>query len=772
MCPVIVWTEVTSSVLLLTIASVVTGLDLNIEHTLVNYTAVEGGTAILPCTVRNLGKHKVVWTDLLNTVLTLMDRRITSDDRISISKPQDDDWNLKIEQVTSGDQGLYKCQVSTHPVLFQTVMLSVVGVDTLKPKIESTAVVNYTTVEGRTAILPCKVSNLGDHKVVWTDFLNTVLTLMDRRITSDDRISILRLQDDDWNLKIEQITSGDQGLYKCQVSTHPVLYQTVMLSVVGVDTLKPKIESTAVVNYKIVEGRTAILPCKVSNLGDHTVAWTDQWDTLLTNEGLRIIDDDRISVSRPQDDEWNFKIEQVTSGDQGLYKCQVNTTPVLYQTVMLSVVGVDTLKPKIESTTEVDYTTVEGRTAILPCKVSNLGNRKVAWTDQWNTILTLNEDRIIDDERISVSRPQDDVWNLKIEQVKYGDQGMYTCQINTTPTSYQTVMLWIVVACSNGTGECNNTAAEEHVPSTDKEENVQPSPVLKCELGADKCSNNTSKVAIPPVPSTDKEENAQPAPVLGCGHGAGDCNHNATAAAFPPFPNTTAAAFPPFLMTTEAEFPPFPSTTEAAFPNSDSPEEDTSLERMLDCDDELGGFGDCEKITTERDIPESDKTENAPVTPVASAARCEDGLYGDNCSIACPANCVTPKCDHVTGDCSSGCRIGYQGPRCAETCPTGYHGYECKSSCPTNCATIDCHHEHGYCLGGCKENYWGSDCSLLFKDNPEAEQDKFYQHLSAESKSVLLYVLMSKYEETLERAQMEVNRSLRLRSKLRAIMGA
>ncbi|CAG5133985.1 unnamed protein product, partial [Candidula unifasciata] len=69
----------------------------------------------------------------------------------------------------------------------------------------------------------------------------------------------------------------------------------------------------------------------------------------------------------------------------------------------------------------------------------------VAWTDQWNTVLTLNEDRIIDDDRISISRHHDDEWNLKFEHVKYGDQGLYTCQINTTPTLHQSVMLSVVV---------------------------------------------------------------------------------------------------------------------------------------------------------------------------------------------------------------------------------------------------------------------------------------------------------------------------------------
>ncbi|PVD21910.1 hypothetical protein C0Q70_17713 [Pomacea canaliculata] len=70
---------------------------------------------------------------------------------------------------------------------------------------------------------------------------------------------------------------------------------------------------------------------------------------------------------------------------------------------------------------------------------------RVVWADQWSTILTLQEARVIDDERIHVERTFGNEWNLHIERVKYGDQGIYTCHANTQPSYSYTIHLTVVV---------------------------------------------------------------------------------------------------------------------------------------------------------------------------------------------------------------------------------------------------------------------------------------------------------------------------------------
>ena len=69
---------------------------------------------------------------------------------------------------------------------------------------------------------------------------------------------------------------------------------------------------------------------------------------------------------------------------------------------------------------------------------------QVVWTDQWSTLLTLDDRRIIDDPRISIERPYTKDWNLHIRKASYNDRGQYTCQINTNPVKTKTVMLIVL----------------------------------------------------------------------------------------------------------------------------------------------------------------------------------------------------------------------------------------------------------------------------------------------------------------------------------------
>jgi hypothetical protein len=71
-------------------------------------------------------------------------------------------------------------------------------------------------------------------------------------------------------------------------------------------------------------------------------------------------------------------------------------------------------------------------------------HRQVVWTDQWSTLLTLDDRRIIDDPRISIERPYTKDWNLHIRKTSYADRGQYTCQINTNPVKTKTVMLIVL----------------------------------------------------------------------------------------------------------------------------------------------------------------------------------------------------------------------------------------------------------------------------------------------------------------------------------------
>ncbi|KAK3602264.1 hypothetical protein CHS0354_017643 [Potamilus streckersoni] len=94
---------------------------------------------------------------------------------------------------------------------------------------------------------------------------------------------------------------------------------------------------------------------------------------------------------------------------------------------------------------EINVTVVEGETAVLPCSVLSLSNYKVLWTTADTFILTLEDRRIIDDDRFSVERPFIKDWNLHIRKVTYNDTGKYICQINTTPVKTKVISLTVHV---------------------------------------------------------------------------------------------------------------------------------------------------------------------------------------------------------------------------------------------------------------------------------------------------------------------------------------
>ncbi|XP_041351056.1 limbic system-associated membrane protein-like [Gigantopelta aegis] len=131
-----------------------------------------------------------------------------------------------------------------------------------------------------------------------------------------------------------------------------------------------------VVNVTVKEGTTAILPCSVNFLGQYQVVWTDQWSMLLTFEDRRIIDDERLSIERPYTKDWNLHIRKVKYKDQGLYNCQVNTSPIKLKTVHLKVQVTAKIIPQLSSN---DMTVLEGDTVTLTCNVSGIPMPTVTW---------------------------------------------------------------------------------------------------------------------------------------------------------------------------------------------------------------------------------------------------------------------------------------------------------------------------------------------------------------------------------------------------------
>jgi len=105
----------------------------------------------------------------------------------------------------------------------------------------------------------------------------------------------------------------------------------------------------------------------------------------------------------------------------------------------------ESLQPYFPSIVE-NVTVSFGRKAILKCEVENLRNYKVAWVRvDTQTILTIHNNVITRNPRISLSRPGENKWYLHMNSVQENDRGWYMCQINTDPMVHRSGYLEVVV---------------------------------------------------------------------------------------------------------------------------------------------------------------------------------------------------------------------------------------------------------------------------------------------------------------------------------------
>lgn len=106
------------------------------KETRTNITVYVGKTAVLPCSIVNLGTKKVIWKRVdQKHALTIGEFVFTTDERHSVDHSDKGyKWNLVIKDVTKAHAGLYDCQISTKEDLVRRIRLFV----TDPPPVEET----------------------------------------------------------------------------------------------------------------------------------------------------------------------------------------------------------------------------------------------------------------------------------------------------------------------------------------------------------------------------------------------------------------------------------------------------------------------------------------------------------------------------------------------------------------------------------------------------------------------------------------------------------
>jgi len=90
-----------------------------------------------------------------------------------------------------------------------------------------------------------------------------------------------------------------------------------------------------------IKGKTSNIACSIKNLGNMTVSWFRHHDTHLLTSGMyRYTPDDRFStLHKPSSENWVLEIRNTLEEDEGVYECQISTTPIRSLRFNLKVVG-------------------------------------------------------------------------------------------------------------------------------------------------------------------------------------------------------------------------------------------------------------------------------------------------------------------------------------------------------------------------------------------------------------------------------------------------
>ncbi|XP_071107676.1 limbic system-associated membrane protein-like [Haliotis cracherodii] len=128
-----------------------------------------GETVLMPCNVKNLKKHKVLWVGERGGVLAYRKKVLSSDSRLRIHHTTREEWSLRIRNVKDRDFGTYTCIVNTNPVLTRTFTLRSKGPQKQAPVLVTNNHVSTVYVkEGSPATLACNFRGHPSPKISWS----------------------------------------------------------------------------------------------------------------------------------------------------------------------------------------------------------------------------------------------------------------------------------------------------------------------------------------------------------------------------------------------------------------------------------------------------------------------------------------------------------------------------------------------------------------------------------------------------------------------------
>ncbi|EEB18596.1 lachesin precursor, putative [Pediculus humanus corporis] len=251
------------------------------------------------------------------------------------------------------------------------------------------AITNVTVPIGREAILSCSVSNLGHFKVGWLKAEDqTILTLHNKVVTHNSRISVTHDNANTWQLRIRQVKESDRGCYMCQINTNKMKKQ---LGCVDVHVPPDIIDEETSSDVTVREGENATLICRAKGHPVPRIIWKrEDGDHLLFKSGPREI----IKVDSHLSD--TYSLTKVSRTQMGAYLCIASNDvpPAVSKRVVLNI----NFAPSIKIPNQLLGAPL-GTNVLLECHVEAFPNTINYWMKNRGEMLLNGKKHIIEEEK-------------------------------------------------------------------------------------------------------------------------------------------------------------------------------------------------------------------------------------------------------------------------------------------------------------------------------------------------------------------------------------
>jgi len=289
-------------------AKVVMAMEPEFVEPLQNVTVTAGRDIKLQCSVKHLNSFKVAWIHLeRSAILTVQNRVITRNPRISVSHDQHHTWNLHINDIQESDDGGYMCQINTAVAKTRVGHITVVVPPNINDQLSSSDV---TAREHSSVTLECNATGSPPLSVRWRR--------EDGRLININRT----LAVPEWEgtqLNLTKISRLDMAAYLCIASNGipPIVSKRIPLSV----EFAP---SVSVPNQLVGVplGSTVVLDCHLESSPLALHFWNRE-DGLVLHESAkyRMQSLSGPSATPTYRTHLRLAIANVTSQDYGSYRC-------------------------------------------------------------------------------------------------------------------------------------------------------------------------------------------------------------------------------------------------------------------------------------------------------------------------------------------------------------------------------------------------------------------------------------------------------------------